>query len=185
MDLNPTPRQQALIELARNLAINQFAPRATRYDREATFPFEDFADLRDSGLLTLCIPKASGGLGGDFETYCLVSEQIAQGNASTALTFNMHSMTMLMMGDRADAMVLRDDERILHNERREKKFREVVEEGVFYGQPHSEPIELGETDKALGAPLRPRWTAAIWSTARSFSCPCLVRPTILLHPPYW
>ncbi|HEY7517781.1 MAG TPA: acyl-CoA dehydrogenase, partial [Methylomirabilota bacterium] len=29
------------------------------------------------------------------------------------------------------------------------KFAEVVEQGVFYGQPHSEPIEQGQTDTAL------------------------------------
>jgi hypothetical protein len=30
------------------------------------------------------------------------------------------------------------------------KFREVVEDGAFYGQPHSEPVEQGETDTKLG-----------------------------------
>src|SRR6266508_4353466 len=28
-------------------------------------------------------------------------------------------------------------------------FREVVTQGVFYGQPHSEPVEHGQTDTAL------------------------------------
>jgi alkylation response protein AidB-like acyl-CoA dehydrogenase len=38
--------------------------------------------------LGLCVPERYGGLGADYETYCLVAEQLAQGNASTALTFN-------------------------------------------------------------------------------------------------
>ena len=149
MDFSLTAEQRDLIELARELALTKFAPRAAKHDREASFPFDDYDDLRKAGLLNLCIPKASGGLGADFQTYALVSEQIAQGNASTALSFNMHSMAMLMMGDRADAMDLSAESRALHNERREKKFLEVIERGVVYGQPHSEPIELGETDKAL------------------------------------
>jgi alkylation response protein AidB-like acyl-CoA dehydrogenase len=37
-----------------------------------------------------------GGLGADYETYCLVAEELAQGNASTAVTFNEHCLTMLM-----------------------------------------------------------------------------------------
>src|SRR3712207_5912867 len=93
MDMRPSPRQQALMDRAYKLAVERFAPRADRYDREASFPFEDYADLRDSGLLALCVPERYGGLGADFETYCLVAEQIARGNASTALTYNMHALT--------------------------------------------------------------------------------------------
>jgi alkylation response protein AidB-like acyl-CoA dehydrogenase len=36
-----------------------------------------------------------------------------------------------------------------HEKLRAAKFREVVERGVFYGQPHSEPVERGETDTKL------------------------------------
>ncbi|HEY5725359.1 MAG TPA: acyl-CoA dehydrogenase family protein, partial [Methylomirabilota bacterium] len=98
MDVHPSPRQQELIALARQLARERFAPRADRHDREASFPFDDYADLRAAGLLGLCVPERFGGLGASYETYCLVAEQIAQGNASTSLTFNMHCLTMLMMG---------------------------------------------------------------------------------------
>jgi alkylation response protein AidB-like acyl-CoA dehydrogenase len=95
VDLQPSPRQQELIEHARGLAIANFAPRAAQYDREASFPFADYDDLRTASLLALCVPTQYGGLGATFETYCLVAEQVAQGNASTALTFNMHCLTML------------------------------------------------------------------------------------------
>ena len=99
MDMQPTPRQRDLIERARTLALERFAPRAERLDRDAAFPFDDYDDLRDAKFLGLCVPEAFGGLGADLETYCLVSEQIAKGNASTALTFNMHCLTMLMMAE--------------------------------------------------------------------------------------
>jgi hypothetical protein len=75
----------------------RFAPRADRHDRAASFPFDDYADLRAEGLLGLCVPERYGGLAAHYETYCAVAEQLAQGNASTALTFNMHCLTMLMM----------------------------------------------------------------------------------------
>lgn len=149
MDLQPSPRQQELIRLARQLAVERFAPRAAQHDRDAVFPFADYDDMREAGLLALCVPESYGGLGASFETYCLVAEQIAQGNASTALTFNMHCLTMLMMGDIADAMPMSEPIRARHEALRTQKFRDVVTQGVFYGQPHSEPVELGQTDTGL------------------------------------
>jgi alkylation response protein AidB-like acyl-CoA dehydrogenase len=149
MDLEPAPRQRELIDIARRLARERFAPRAERHDREASFPFDDYADLRREGLLGLCVPVRYGGLGADYETYCLVAEQLAQGNASTSLTFNMHCLTMLMMGVTADRMPMTPAARERHEKLRTEKFREVVEDGAFYGQPHSEPVEQGETDRAL------------------------------------
>jgi alkylation response protein AidB-like acyl-CoA dehydrogenase len=149
MDFGPSSRQRELIALARDLARERFAPRAARHDREASFPFDDYADLRSAGLLGLCVPARYGGLGADYETYCLVAEQLAQGNASTALTFNMHCLTMLMMGVLADGMALAPAARERHEKLRAAKFREVIEAGAFYGQPHSEPVEQGQTDTAL------------------------------------
>ena len=149
MQLQPSSRERELIDLAGRLARKRFAPRAERHDREASFPFDDYADLRAEGLLGLCVPERYGGLGADFETYCLVAEQIAQGNASTALTFNMHCLVMLMMGPIADGMAMAPAVRERHEQLRAVKYREVIEQGAFYGQPHSEPVEHGETDTTL------------------------------------
>src|SRR5712671_6200180 len=118
MHLQPSSRQGELIALARRLACERFAPRADRHDCAASFPFDDYADLRAEGLLGLCVPERYGGLGGDYETYCLVAEQLAQGNASTALTFNMHCLTMLMMGPIADSMPMSPTVRERHEKLR-------------------------------------------------------------------
>jgi alkylation response protein AidB-like acyl-CoA dehydrogenase len=160
MDVQPSPRQQALIARARRLALERFAPRAAAHDRDATFPFEDYADLRAEGFLGLCVPERHGGLGAGYETYCLVAEQLAQGNASTSLTFNMHCLTMLMMGELADRMPMTPAARERHEKLRAAKFREVIERGAFYGQPHSEPVEQGETDTRLSMGGRRFGTAA-------------------------
>ena len=149
MHLQPSSRQRQLIAGAGRLARERFAPRAERHDREASFPFDDYADLRAEGFLGLCVPERYGGLGADYETYCLVAEELAQGNASTALTFNMHCLVMLMMGPIADDMAMPPIVRERHEKLRAAKFREVVEDGAFYGQPHSEPVEEGETDAKL------------------------------------
>src|SRR5438876_10358971 len=104
MDLRPSARQQELVARARRLALERFAPRADTHDRDASFPFDDYADLGADGLLGLCVPERYGGLGADYETYCLVAQQLAQGNASTPLTFNMHCPTLLMIGEIAGAL---------------------------------------------------------------------------------
>src|SRR5262245_25806555 len=147
MDMRPSPRQQELMDRVYKLAIERFAPRAAKHDREASFPIEDYADLRAAGLLALCIPESHGGLGANFETYCLVAEQIARANASTALTYNMHALTMLMMGALMQGIDLPADVRKRHEELSVRRYREVVEQGVFYGQPHSEPVEVGSADQ--------------------------------------
>lgn len=151
MHLHPSPRQRELMDTAYELAMMRFAERAAETDRTATFPFEDFQDLRDTGFLGLCVPTEHGGLGADFETYCLVSQELAKGNGSTALCFNMHCLTMLMMGELSQPIEMSNvkRQRQQHEALREKKFREVVEDGVIYGQPHSEPVEEGETDTSL------------------------------------
>ncbi len=160
MDMQPNARQRDLIDRAQTLARDRFAPRAAQLDRDAAFPFDDYRDLRDAGFLGLCVPEEYGGLGANFETYCLVSEQIATGNASTALAFNMHCLTMLMMGEMADRHPTNEAQRARHHALRAQKFREVVERGVFYGQPHSEPVELGETDTAFAVGGRRFGTSA-------------------------
>jgi alkylation response protein AidB-like acyl-CoA dehydrogenase len=147
MDMRPSPRQQELMDRAYKLAMERFAPRAALHDREASFPIEDYADLHATGLLALCIPEPYGGLGADFETYCLVAEQMARGNASTALTYNMHALTMLMMGPLMQGIDLPSEVRARHEQLSARRYREVIEQGVFYGQPHSEPVESGSADR--------------------------------------
>ena len=61
MHLQPSAQQRELIATARRLAREHFAPRAERHDREASFPFDDYADLRAEGLLGLCVPGRYGG----------------------------------------------------------------------------------------------------------------------------
>ena len=94
-------------------------------------------------------PSASAGSAASYETYCLVAEQIAQGNASTALTFNMHCLTMLMMGVIADAMPMPEGRGSVTRSSAPRSSGKWSQDGVFYGQPHSEPVEQGQTDTAL------------------------------------
>ena len=49
-------REAELTTLARRLGQNKFAARAATFDREARFPTENYVDLREAGLLGICVP---------------------------------------------------------------------------------------------------------------------------------
>jgi alkylation response protein AidB-like acyl-CoA dehydrogenase len=121
------------------------AERAVRYDREASFPFENFADFRRNGLLAVCVPVQYGGLGATYADYVRVSEEIGRYCGATALTFNMHNATMLWCGQVADALTMSADERAAHEYVRAGMFRGVVEHGHIHSQPFSEGISPGAT----------------------------------------
>ena len=70
--------------------VTAMAERADQHDREASFPKADFDDLRAEGLLGLMVPEHLGGKGAGFAGYADVAYELAQGNAATALIFNMH-----------------------------------------------------------------------------------------------
>jgi len=80
----PGERAAGLVEL--------FAGRAAAHDRDATFPLENFDDLRTAGLLNVTVPVELGGLGAGLSTVCRITREIARGDASTALVLNMHYM---------------------------------------------------------------------------------------------
>ena len=119
--------------------------RAVRYDREASFPFENFADFRRLGLLALCVPAKYGGIGATYADYVRVSEEIGRYCGATALTFNMHNATMLWCGEVADALTMSDEERVVHERIRTEMFRGVVEDGRIHSQPFSEGLAAGAT----------------------------------------
>lgn len=69
-----------------------FATGAAEHDRDGSFPFENFDEIRAAGLLALTIPVEFGGQGAGLATVCHVVERIARGDASTALVLSMQYM---------------------------------------------------------------------------------------------
>ncbi len=138
MEFRLNDRQRELVELAGRLGREKFAPRAAEIDRDARFPFENYADMREAGLLALCVPKEYGGLGADYETYCLVAAEIGRHCGATALTLNMHSCAMMWSGDLVDALPLTAEQRARHHAHRGRHYERVVRDGAIYAQPFSE-----------------------------------------------
>jgi alkylation response protein AidB-like acyl-CoA dehydrogenase len=133
-----TRQQHDLLALAADLGRNRFAPRAERIDRDAVFPFENYADLREAGLLGICVPKAHGGMGADFATYVMTAAEIGRHCGATALTWNMHVSSTMWSGFIADDLDMTPEQRTGHERNRAMHYERVVGQGKIYAQPFSE-----------------------------------------------
>lgn len=89
---NDAQRERALQveELAK-----RFAERAAAHDREGSFPFDNFADLREAGYLKLMVPRPFGGDELSLYEMVLLQERLACGDGSTALAVGWHMGQML------------------------------------------------------------------------------------------
>jgi alkylation response protein AidB-like acyl-CoA dehydrogenase len=130
--------QRELLGIAAQLGREKFAPRAEKYDRDATFPFENYDDMRAAGLLGICVPKRYGGVGADFVTYSMVAAEIGRHDGATALTWNMHVCSTLWSGALADDLDMTVPERAEHERNRAIHFERIVKHGKLYAQPFSE-----------------------------------------------
>ena len=139
-----TPARADVVERMRALG-PAIAARSEKFDREASFPFENWDDFTNAGLLGICIPTDEGGLGADFVGYALVAEELGRHCTATALTFNMHVATTLLTGQIADDMDLSTEERSLLHARRSVLREGVINRHMIHSQPFSEGVSAGAT----------------------------------------
>jgi alkylation response protein AidB-like acyl-CoA dehydrogenase len=83
--------QQEIKDRAAEFADEEVAPRATELDRDDLVPFEALEKLADAGFMGLCVPKAYGGAGMDFLSYCLLIEEISRADAGVGVTLAVHT----------------------------------------------------------------------------------------------
>lgn len=72
-----------------------FAERAAEHDRHGSFPFDNFADLKQDGYLKLTVPAVYGGEEASLYEMVLAQERLARGDGSTALAVGWHVGLML------------------------------------------------------------------------------------------
>lgn len=133
-----TPLQAKLLELAHLLGRERFAPRAPQWDESASFPFANYDDLREAGLLRMCVPAEFGGLGADYASYMMTAAEIGRFCGATALTLNMHICSTMWTGVLSDGIAMEAMQRAEHHERRKLHFERIVKAGALYAQPFSE-----------------------------------------------
>lgn len=81
--------QQAAIATAQKVAA-EFNGVGAQHDRDNSFPHELAPLFKESGLAGLNVPKRFGGWGADIWTTARCVQEIAKGDPSCALAFNMH-----------------------------------------------------------------------------------------------
>ncbi|UFZ05121.1 acyl-CoA/acyl-ACP dehydrogenase [Bradyrhizobium ontarionense] len=124
-----------LLTRARRL-VPLFAERAPAHDRDGSFPFQNFKDLFDAGLLSLTVPTALGGHGAGARLTARVLGIIAEADPSTALVLAMHYIQHFVMARHQD-----------YPPRLARKLaRDSVEQGALINTFRVEP--------ALGSPSR-------------------------------
>jgi alkylation response protein AidB-like acyl-CoA dehydrogenase len=74
-----------ILEMVRDLVRERVAPRAAEIDASGEFPWDIQKLFAENDLLGIPLPVEYGGLGGSFQTYVKVVEEIAKACASSAL----------------------------------------------------------------------------------------------------
>jgi alkylation response protein AidB-like acyl-CoA dehydrogenase len=88
----PTAEAVDLLDLTREIAREELAPRAAQAEAAGEFPREVFRLLGRSGLLGLPYPEDLGGGGQPYEVYLQVIEELAAVWASVAVGVSVHAL---------------------------------------------------------------------------------------------
>ncbi|HHW37348.1 MAG TPA: acyl-CoA/acyl-ACP dehydrogenase [Bacillales bacterium] len=123
-----TAEQKKWKEICKELA-QDFALRADEHDRNRTSPVENYQKLFEAGLFGLTIPKKYGGLGSGFLGYTIAVEELAQGCAATAMSWNMHAAGTAAIMENPD----------IAEEKKQEIADLVIKEGKLICQSVSEP----------------------------------------------
>ncbi|WP_433033081.1 acyl-CoA dehydrogenase family protein [Actinomycetospora sp. CA-053990] len=91
--LLPTQESEDLLELTREIADKELAPRVEEHERAETYPEGLFATLGEAGLLGLPYPEEVGGGGQPYEVYLQVLEELAARWAAVAVATSVHSLS--------------------------------------------------------------------------------------------
>ncbi|MGY1838730.1 MULTISPECIES: acyl-CoA dehydrogenase family protein [unclassified Modestobacter] len=98
--LVPTQEAADLLDLTRELARAELAPRAAAAEADEQFPREVFRTLGRAGLLGLPYPEELGGGGQPHEVYLQVLEEIAAAWASVGVGVSVHGLSCFGLATR-------------------------------------------------------------------------------------
>lgn len=93
-EIDTRSTQRDWIAHAETLAV-KFGERANGHDEKGEFVAANYADLKAGGFFTAGIPEELGGGGASFDELCGIVRAIGRECASTALSFVMHTHTVV------------------------------------------------------------------------------------------
>ena len=91
--LLPSDEAYDLLDLTREIATRELAPRASDYEARAEFPREVIRTVGRAGLLGLPYPEADGGAGQPYEVYLQVLEILAGSWLAIAEAVSVHTLS--------------------------------------------------------------------------------------------
>jgi alkylation response protein AidB-like acyl-CoA dehydrogenase len=89
----PSAEAEALLELTRDLAAAELAPRVADMEERAEFPREVFRTLGKAGLLGLPYDESFGGGGQPYEVYLQVLEELSRAWLAVGLGVSVHTLS--------------------------------------------------------------------------------------------
>jgi alkylation response protein AidB-like acyl-CoA dehydrogenase len=89
----PTREAADLLDLTRQLAERELAPRVVQAEATETFPAGVFKIIGAAGLLSLPYPESLGGGGQPYEVYLQVLEELAMRWAAVAVAVSVHGLS--------------------------------------------------------------------------------------------
>jgi alkylation response protein AidB-like acyl-CoA dehydrogenase len=91
MSFKLTEEQLMIQSMVRDLAREEFAPRAMERDQQKIFPADNLKKLAELGLMGMMVPPEYGGSGADAVSYVLALAEVAYACASTAVIMSVHN----------------------------------------------------------------------------------------------
>jgi alkylation response protein AidB-like acyl-CoA dehydrogenase len=89
----PSSEAEALLELTRDLAEGEVAPRAAAAEERSEFPREVFRTLGKAGLLGLSYSERWGGAEQPYEVYLQVLEELSRAWLAVGLGVSVHTLS--------------------------------------------------------------------------------------------
>ncbi len=92
MDFSFSEEQRMFQTAVRNFVTKEVAPVAREIDEKEKFPHALFKRCADNGYFALRYPESVGGMGADFFTFCLMTEELARGSLGLAAVVAMQCL---------------------------------------------------------------------------------------------
>ena len=105
MDFTLTADHDAIRETARAFCQRELVPHLRDWDRAAQLPREVIQKMGAAGLLGVCIPRRYGGLGFDYLSLGIVSEELERADSAfrvlIAVHLGLNSLALFQWGNEA------------------------------------------------------------------------------------
>jgi len=103
IDFSFTENQLMVRDMAREVATRVIVPSIAEFDRAQKMNPELLPAMRDANLLGFCVPEAYGGLGMDYVSLGLASEELEYGDTAARVILSVHiglySLPLLTWGN--------------------------------------------------------------------------------------